>query len=213
LSARLTELPLGYTDLGDGRAVRDERLVARFPAGTVPPRAPPTGREAFRELVLSLLPERLPGLGGLPPEATLQARVVAECHAAIRNRGWAMMPFMIANGVTIPRRGATARERATDPLPAIIGARLKAMGVVPGVADLGFLLWPGSLAFLELKRPVAGQREMATAKGRLCVRAPRKGSRAEHQETFAALCRLAGWPCPTVDSFAGAMAAIEAWRP
>lgn len=46
MSARLTELPLGYTDLGDGRAVRSERLVPRFPADFVPPPAAPAPPKA-----------------------------------------------------------------------------------------------------------------------------------------------------------------------
>lgn len=193
------------------------RLVPRFaaePVRSAPATVPLPDREAFRSLVLALLPDRLPGVGGLKPEERLQAEIVALCHRRVRRDGWAVLPFMVPNGVLIPRRGGTPEERARDPLPAIIGARLKAMGLIPGIGDLGFLMWtaggPG-LAFMECKRPRDGQAGFALVRGSLRVRAPRKGVTSGNQATFARLCRLAGWPCPTVETLAHAEAELLDW--
>lgn len=168
-----------------------------------------TDRERFRRLVLTLLPDRLPGAGALRDEARLQASIIHRCHIGIRAQGWAVLPLMIPNGVTIPRRGETVEARKADKLPLIIGSRLKAMGLMPGAADLAFLVWPGRLCFMELKRP--GETRWVKRDGRLVQERVGGGELSEGQEAFAALCALCGWPCPALDSEAAAVEALLGW--
>lgn len=75
---------------------------------------------------------------------------------------------------------------------AITGARLKKLGVRPGVADLGFVMAGGRAAFLELKRPG----------GRL----------SPDQRLFAAECDLAGAFYAVVDNIDAAVAVLKEWR-
>lgn len=195
--------------LAGGKGARPVPAEERLSARLDPEADGLSGRERFRRLVLTLLPDRLPGAGALRDEARLQASIIHRCHIGIRAQGWAVLPVMVPNGVTIPRRGETVEERKADKLPLIIGSRLKAMGLLPGAADLAFLVWPGRLCFMELKRPA--QTRWARRDGRLVQETVGGGELSEGQSSFAALCALCGWPCPALDNEEEAVATLLSW--
>jgi len=71
------------------------------------------------------------------------------------------------------------------------GARMKARGMWPGVADLAFALPGGKAAFLELKSP----------QGRL----------SPEQRAFQDTCERAGVPYATANSLAAAESVLRLW--
>ncbi|MEO8276253.1 MAG: VRR-NUC domain-containing protein [Thermoanaerobaculia bacterium] len=73
----------------------------------------------------------------------------------------------------------------------VTAAILQAMGVRPGVADLGFLLPRGRMAWLELKQPA--------------------GKASEAQKRFAALCRRLDHPHAIAKSFEEVAAALASF--
>ncbi len=73
----------------------------------------------------------------------------------------------------------------------VTGARLKSLGVRPGVADLAFVLPGGRAAFLELKR----------SRGRL----------SPAQETFAAECQRSGALHAIASNIDDALERLRGW--
>lgn len=83
-----------------------------------------------------------------------------------------------------PANGGARSKRA--------GARMKLMGVVPGVPDLAFVLSDGSPAYIELK----------AAGGRL----------EPPQRAFQAKCAVMGVPYVVCYSLDSALAILRAWN-
>ena len=117
-------------------------------------------------------------LAAIPPpkEFELQIAIMGQFRWR-RAPGW--KGFHTANG--------EKRDKRT-------GAKLKAMGVEPGIPDLVFIAPDGRAHFLEVKR-----------KGERVV----KGS---PQDFFRAHAELFGWPWAWADDLDEALRILEGWR-
>lgn len=122
---------------------------------------------------------RVPATWGTPPtEDELQKMIV---RALVNEMHKDVVLFHVPNG---GRRGK------------VEAARFKALGVVPGVADL--ILFHRSHAFcMELKRPAGGK-----------VKA---GVQSEHQLAFEQRCLATGIPYAVVSSYEEARAWAGRW--
>lgn len=73
----------------------------------------------------------------------------------------------------------------------IMGAHLKALGMYPGIADLGIVV-DGKIHFLEVKAP--------------------DGVQSASQRDFAARCTMLNMPYKLVNNLSDALKTLTAWR-
>lgn len=191
-----------------GLRVATDPLARR---GCAPP--PATGRETTPVLstagdpfAASLIPQRR-AMGRFGPEDAVQVEIVRMFDEGTKAGRWTVLCAMMANEVRIPR-GLNRRAQA-------MGARLLAMGLLPGLPDL-LLLWPGDasyhggMGFLEVKRP-GGEPRLAVKESRLVKSKTSPGKLSDNQVKFRDMCLAWALPWACVRSAVEARVEVERW--
>lgn len=115
-------------------------------------------------LALAVLPHRRADLK-LGKEDAVQAEIVTRLEIGTRQGRWQIVPVMLSNEIRIPvpsKARVEAQPQLVDfadrqkRLAGQMGARLLAMGLLPGAPDL-MLLMPGRIGFVECKVPGGGK--------------------------------------------------------
>jgi hypothetical protein len=161
------------------RNLEHERLVPRFETAS-----DPASKQA--SAAASLLPSRH-YRGKLGPEDAVQRDIVRMFDEGTAEGRWDVLCCMCANEVRVP--GGMGRAAQA------LGARLLAMGLLPGLPDL-LLIWPQGFGFAEVKQP-GGHMRLGVRKGDLLPVKTKPGPIGSKQQQFRDVVTTWGhrWAC------------------
>lgn len=177
---------------------------ASRPRETAPPSGPAFGTPAQYALAERLIANRCKAGGVKGPEDQTQRDIVAGCDALVFKRIAPVVAIMLVNEIRQPAfRRAGGRQRALPGMAGgdapgwkaaqLMGARLLAMGLLPGASDL-ILIWPGDddffggVGFMEVKRPARTEQTLTGPKRY------QAGYLEDRQRDFRDLCQA--WRLP-----------------